>query len=519
MRAGRRRPSIALWSLWFAILAATTLLLLSFRARLDEAHIALVLLLVVLGGSSAAGQRLGLSLAATAFLLFNFFFLPPYNTLVITDPLDWLVLFAFLVTGGVAARLLERQRREADVASRRAEEIDRLATLGAETLNAPHAEDALDAIAEVIREAMATDRCEIFQRMDDGNLRLAGRARASGGGEERSSLLSYIVDRDEAAAERADGTLTVVGDALSLARVDDQPPPPLSDLRALGIPLRVRGGIVGALRLSARQPFTLSDDQRRVLGALAYYAALGTERVRLAATEVEAEALRRADRVKDALLAAVSHDLRTPLTAIKGIANEIWHGGDPQRAQTIEQEADRLNDLVSDLLELSQLNAGSLRVSVALNTVDDVVGAALERVEAAHGEGRIDVTIANEGAILVGQFDFAHTMRALTNLLENALKYSPVQSRVLIRAWRTASRVRIVVEDSGLGVAREDEERIFEPFQRGTRVPDSVRGTGLGLAIARQLVDAQAGSLHYEAREGGGSRFVIELPAGTLPPE
>ena len=168
---------------------------------------------------------------------------------------------------------------------------------------------------------------------------------------------------------------------------------PFADLRALGIPLRVRGRIVGALRLSAARPFTLSDDQRRVLGALAYYAALGTERVRLAESEAEADALRRADRLKDALLASVTHDLRTPLTAIKGIANEIWRGGDPDRAQAIEEEADRLNDLVSDLLELSQLNAGTMPVSLSLNTADEVLGAAIDRIEAAHGSGRIEARI------------------------------------------------------------------------------------------------------------------------------
>jgi two-component system sensor histidine kinase KdpD len=512
-----RRPLLQ-WAIWFALLAAATLFLLPLRARLDKVHVALAFLLVVLGGSSAAGQVLGLSLAATAFLAFNFFFLPPYNTLVIANPLDWLVLFAFLITGVVAAQLLERQRREAEVARQRAAEIDRLATLGAETLNAPRAEDALDAIAVVIKNAMTTDRCEIFLRTDGGDLRIAGEAPAGRRIEERSGLLAYTVDRAEAAAERADGTLTVVGDALAIVP-NGEPVASLADLRALGIPLRVRGRIVGALRLSARQPFTLSKDQRRVLGALAYYAALGTERVRLAEAEAEAESLRRADRLKDALLASVSHDLRTPLTAIKGIANEIWRGGDPARAETIEQEADRLGALVDDLLELSQLSAGSLRLSIALNTVDEVVGAALERIEAAHGVGRIEVTIANEGAILVGRFDFAHTMRALTNLLENALKYAPPSTTVVLRGWRVGGRVRIAVEDRGPGVSPVDEARIFEPFYRGVRVPDGIRGTGLGLSIARQVTEAQGGTLTYEPREGGGSRFVLDLPAGALPPE
>jgi two-component system sensor histidine kinase KdpD len=507
------------WMTWFGVLLVVGALMLAVRARLDKTHVALAFLLIVLGGSSAGGRALGIALASAAFIAFNVFFLPPYNTLAIADPLDWLVLLAFLVTGIVAAQLLERQRNEAEIARQRADEIDRLATLGAETLNAPRAEDALDAIASVIRQAMETDACEIFLRDEGKGLRLAGRAPLELRESPKSGLLSYTVEHAESAAERADGTLTLLGDALSVGRSDVPPRASLADFRALGIPLSVRDRIVGALRLSAAAPFSLSHDQRRVLAALSYYAALGAERVRLALAAEETESLRRADGLKDALLASVSHDLRTPLTAIKGIANEIWRGGDPSRAQTIEEEADRLNELVSDLLELSQINAGSLRVTPALNTADDVIGAALERVEAAHdvSGGRIEVHIANEGSILVGLFDFAHTMRALTNLLENALKYSPASATVTIRAWRTDERLRFTVDDAGPGVASGEEERIFEPFYRSVRIPDGVRGTGLGLSIARQLAEVQGGSLTYEPRQGGGSRFILELPAGTAP--
>ncbi len=513
-----RRPLVQ-WVIWFSVLALVGALMLMVRGRLDKAHVALAFLLIVLGGSSAGGRALGISLAGVAFFGFDWFFLPPYSTLVINNPLDWLVLIAFLVTGIVAAQLLESQRQEAEIARQRADEIDQLATLGAETLNAPRAVDALDAIANVIRQAMGTDRCEIFMRNAGASLRLAGRSPGIPRQEDHTGLLMYTVEHAEAAAERNDGTLTLIGDAFSATRAHFPMPLPLTDLRALGIPLNVRERIVGALRLSSPQSFSLSNDQRRVLSALSYYAALGAERVRLAEAEEEAESLRRADRLKDALLATVSHDLRTPLTAIKGIAHEVLHGGDRDRALIIEEEVDRLNHLVGDLLELSQLNAGSLRMTMALNTADDVVGAALERVEAAHGTGRVQVLIANDGSILVGQFDFAHTMRTLTNLLENALKYSPPGLPVMVRAWREGDRLRFAVEDMGAGVPQADEARIFEPFFRGSGIPDGVRGTGLGLSIARQLAEAQGGRLTYTPREGGGSRFLLELLAGAPPSE
>ena len=512
-----RRADAYRWLTWFTVLVVVAGVMLTMRTRLDKAHIALAFLLVVLWGSSLGGRALGIALAATAFLVFNWFFLQPFNTLVIADPLDWIVLVVFLFTGVTAAELLQRQRHHAELAEQRADEIDRIAVLGAESLNAPRAEDALDAIAAVIRRAMGTDSCSIFLRQDGATLRLAGRSPHHSGGEPESRLLSYTVTHAEAAVERADGTVTLIGDAIHVRTAEASERAPLSDLLTLGIPLSVRDTVVGALRIASGVPFSVSHEQRRVLDALSYYAALGVERVRLAEAEEQTESLRRADRLKDSLLASVSHDLRTPLTAIKGIANEVWRGGDPLRAHIIEQEADRLTALVDDLLQLSQLNAGSLRVNIALNTVDDVVGAALERVEAVHGTGRIRVDIASDGAILVGSFDFAYTLRALTNLLENALKYSPEAAPVLLRASRVGAHVVLVVEDEGAGIAPADAAQIFEPFYRGRAIADGTRGLGLGLAIGRQLAEAQGGTLTYEARAGGGSRFVLAVLAGTTP--
>ncbi|MEO8620309.1 MAG: DUF4118 domain-containing protein, partial [bacterium] len=263
------RPQLRQWMSWFGALLIVGTVMLPFRERLDKAHIALAFLLVVLGGSSAGGRALGLSLSVSAFFAFNWVFLPPYYTFVIADPLDWLVLFAFLVTGIVAAQLLEWRRREAELARARADEIDQLATLGAETLNAPRAEDALDAIAAVIRSAMGTDRCEIFMRETDGTLHMAGRSHATSQSESSSSLLTYTVQHAEAAAERSDGTLTLIGDAVNTARTGEHDVDPLADLLALGIPLNVRERVVGALRLSSIRPFGLTDDKRRVLSALA----------------------------------------------------------------------------------------------------------------------------------------------------------------------------------------------------------------------------------------------------------
>ena len=293
---------------------------------------------------------------------------------------------------------------------------------------------------------------------------------------------------------------------------------PVLPSRERRIDLRVRERTVGTLSLESARPFLLSSDQERILAALSYYAALGAERVRLSAAEREADQLRRADRVKDALLASVSHDLRTPLTTIKGIANEISRGGDITRAWVIEEEADRLTALVTDLLDLSQLAAGQMAVSASLNTADDVIGAALQRVEAAFPARRFEATLTEPWTELVGQFDFVHTMRILTNLLENAARYAPADGPVKIVAWRAGAALHFAVEDAGPAIAADDAARMFEPFVRGAAQGASTRGTGLGLSIARQLAEVQRGTLDYMRSGASGNRFVLTVPAApTLP--
>jgi two-component system sensor histidine kinase KdpD len=454
------------WIAWWLVLAAATAALLPLRARLDKAHVALVFLLVVLGASAAAGRLLGIALAGAAFVLFDVVFVRPYYTFRVADPFDWLVLVAFLVTGIVAAQLLERQRHEADVARQRAEEIDRLATLGAETLNAPRPVDALHAIAEVIRQAMRVDRCDI--ELGDG-----------GAGADHSG------DETLPARERR-------------------------------VALEIRGERVGTLVLASAHPFLLSRDQERVLGALSYYAALGVERMRLAGAQEEAESLRRADRLKDALIASVSHDLRTPLTTIKGIADEIARGGDHTRAYVIEDEVDHLSALVGDLLDLSQLAAGQMPVAPALNTADDAIGAALQRVEGAMRDREVKVTLGADWPMLVGRFDLAHTTRILANLLENAAKYAPTGTPIVVRASRDDRWLSFAVEDAGAGIAPAERDRAFAPFVRGARATTGTRGTGLGLAIAKQLAVVQGGELMFEPDADTQSRFVLRVPAAPV---
>lgn len=236
---------------------------------------------------------------------------------------------------------------------------------------------------------------------------------------------------------------------------------------------------------------------------------------RLAEEAKHVEALREADRLKDAMLASVSHDLRTPLTSIRATAAEIRAEGN-ESAAIIEEEAERLNRFVTDLLDLSRIRADALPTEAEINAADDLIGAALERVRALPGAELIDVGLPSDPSVPVGRFDFVQALRALGNLLENALRHSPAGTPVELEVFRTGDALVFEVRDRGPGVPREHRERLFEPFQTGPPRGGS-GGTGLGLAIARGAARAQGGDVEYRPREGGGSVFALRLPAAEVP--
>jgi two-component system sensor histidine kinase KdpD len=508
--------------------------MLPFRTSLDKAHVALVYLLLVLGASARSGRKLGLTLAVTAFFSLNFFFVPPHYTLMVSKPLDWLELAAFLLTSIVAAHLLARAQSEAAEARDRAAEVDWLSAIGAEALNAGRAEEALGTMAAVIRETLDVTRCEIYLRDgSDGSIKLMAESGASPqaaitvfpedtsqqdakSGEVRlptgARMVEWVAESGRAVVERTDGGTRTAADEPAHGNITDVD---LTNARTLLLPLRVHEHTVGVLRLAHEDALPLDAPRRRFLQALSYYAALGVERVSLVAGAENAEALRRADEMKNALLASVSHDLRTPLTTITALAHDIAKDGD-DRALTIQEEANRLNRLVADLLDMSRLAGGALSVATEIEAADDLVGAALQRVSGALNGHELKVTIDPENPLLLGRFDFVHSLRILVNLVENALKYSPASSTVELSVQRAGDSLEFIVADRGPGVSPEERERIFEPFYRPPTSPPDTGGSGLGLSIAHRLATAQGGSVRYEPREDGGSLFILRLPAADL---
>ncbi len=496
--------------LWFAILAATTAALIPFRADLDKAHITLVLLLVVLGAGAQGGRALGVAIGAASFLVFDWFFLPPLHTLVIANPFDWLVLIAFLATSIVAAQLLHREQESARIARARASEVDRLATLGAGALAAPRAEDALAAVASMIRESAGVESCSVYIETDSG-AKLAAISPSAANAPPHPPLVDWVAKEGAVAAETTEGT-SRLGRPADHAR--DIAQSESSELHAILMPLAVRNETVGVLLIEGGQIAHLDESQWRFLEALAFYAALGAERVRVAAEMEHVEALRQADELKDALLASVSHDLRTPLTTIKALAHELGALGD-ERSQIIEEQADRLNRLVADLLDLSRLNARAMPLHVELNAVDDLLSAAVQDTESRVAGRVVTVDLSSEGAMLVGRFDLALSIRVLVNLIENAIKYSSPGTPIVIAVRRDGPKLFVSVTDSGPGVPRGEENRIFTAFYRPPGERPDVGSAGLGLAIARRMAEWQDGAVTF-TRLPGGSTFTLELPAADM---
>ncbi|MDQ6872862.1 MAG: ATP-binding protein [Gemmatimonadota bacterium] len=237
----------------------------------------------------------------------------------------------------------------------------------------------------------------------------------------------------------------------------------------------------------------------------------------LSAEVRHAEALREANGMKDVLLASVSHDLRTPLTTIRALAQDIQTDGSRARthAGVIVEQADRLGKMVADVLDLSRLRAGAFTMNPEINTAEDLLGAAMRQFSGVPDASRIETVIDYTKPALLGTFDFVQSLRVLTNLIENALRHSPRSFPVTITVAQTGPSLTFQIEDKGPGVPPSEQQQIFEPFYRPNAASADAGAAGLGLSIARRLAESQGGSVSYADRTGGGSVFTFELPAAA----
>lgn len=291
------------------------------------------------------------------------------------------------------------------------------------------------------------------------------------------------------------------------------------------IPLRLAHGVVGVL--IARHPVgqgRLTPAQRRLMEAFAAQAAVVVERIRLAEEARQAQLLMEAEKLHDALLHSISHSLRTPLASIIGSLSAISEPGQghiepairQDLMQTAREEADRLNELVGNLLDMTRLEAGHLRLLMDWYDMEDVLGAALGQARKSLKGRPVNTRI--EPNLPLVPLDQALIVQVLENLLGNAAKYSAPGSPIDITVGRTENDVAVSVADQGVSIPPEDLERVFEKFYRVQR-PDGPAGTGLGLSICKGIVEAHHGRIRAEARAGGGTIITFTLPIDAGQPE
>ena len=446
------------------LLPVVTLVGASLRGHLSFAADMPVYLLVVVLTSIVGGFYPALLSAVAASLLLNYFFVPPLHTFTIDEASNIVALAIFLLIAALVSQVVDLAARRSRQAARASAEAETLSTFAGSLLRG---EQALEALLDRVRETFGVDAASLLQRTDADWLLLA----STGSG----------------APSRPDdaGATAAIGDDLVLA-------------------------------LSGPLP---AEDQR-VLTAFAAHAAVAYRQLELTEMARAIEPLAESERQRTALLNAVSHDLRTPIAAAKAAISSLrapevmWTEADQRELlATAEQAMDRLTDLVTNLLDLSRLQAGVLPVLNAPVGIDDVVARALDHVGADH---RVEVDVPSDLPEVVA--DAGLLERVLANVVQNALRYAPVGSPVRIAGSSYGEVVEVRVIDRGPGIPTGVLDAVFQPFQRGNDAPSNGAGVGLGLAIARGLTEAMGGTVRAEETPGGGATVVIALNAATSQP-
>ncbi len=439
--------------------AAATAAIYPLKHLAPTVSLSVVYLPAVLLVSAYWGLVLGLATSLLSAAAFNFFHLPPTGRFTISDSRNWVALGAFVIVAVVVSTVAELARTRALEAERRRAQADLAAALARDLLAESKTTDGLAAAARHVADALAIPSASIVLG-------------AAGGDERRRAIALSDADRNQIAT------------------------------------LIVPAGLTGE---------TAERLQTQVVPALEAIVAIALRRDAVQAAAVETEALRRSDDVKTALLRAVSHDLRTPLTAIVAAghalsAPSLTTDEQTELSQAVVAEGERLSALVENLLDLSQLQAGRAEPRRDWVSLEDVVFAASESVRAAGGEIRVTI----EPQLPEVRADAAQLERAFANLLENAERYSRGHP-VSVSARSTETRVLVRIVDQGPGIDPAERERIFEPFYRGARGRDHWVGSGLGLAIARGFVEANGGTISVESLPGQGTTFAVSLPLEAPP--
>jgi two-component system sensor histidine kinase KdpD len=472
MNIAPMRSSSFLSRLWkyllaFLLIAVITVIFFALRDVLETTVIAL-LFLIPLGLITAYwGLGPGVTSALLTFLIFNYFFIPPYHALTVHRPADVVILIVFLIVAIVISQLVGRAQ----------------AGLAAATA----------------REREATQLYELstaFTVLPDDH-----------------AIAQILAKQVYAVAEGEYVELDVTGPhpfAYPLPEVKPPSRPP-----DLIVPIEAVRGVLGEIRLWRAAP-AISSSEKRLFQTFASQGALALERAWLAQAESRTKVLEESDRLKSALLSSVSHELRTPLSTIKAAASSLrgkevnWDS--PARMElvaAIDDEADHLNMLVGNLLDMSRIESGALQPKREWNILAEIVGDVLGRMRRLAEEHTLNVDVPQDLPLI--PVDYVQMEQVFTNLISNSLKYAPANTVVWIQARVEGDVMHVQVSNQGPQIPSEHLERIFDKFYRITAA-DKVTGTGLGLSICKGIIEAHGGHIWAEnLPDGLAFNFIIPL--------
>jgi len=447
--------------------------------HVNSTTVALTLLLAILAVATVWGMAVAIVMSVVAMLVWNYYFLPPTGTLTITDPQNWVALFTFLAVAMISSHLSTRARQQAEQALARRRDIEKLYAFSQGLLESRNVMELVNKIPTQIVNAFEVGAAALF---------LADKQKVYRSGPLVPQLdteqLKSILARDE----------PVIDDENNLCF----------------LPVRMGVHPVGSLGISG--PVL----PRQTLEAIATLIAVAMEHARAVEQIGQTEAQREAEKLRTALLDAVTHALRTPLTSIKASVTNLISNpslADTQRKELltiINEESDRLNRLVGEAAEMARLDAGEVELNVEPLPIDEVIKASLDRCKGPLDGREVRVNIAPNLPRV--RMDIARAQEVLVHLIENANQYSPKDQPITITAEQAGDFITTSVADRGAGIDEQERPLIFEKFYRGKDQRYSVEGTGMGLPIAKAIVEAHGGTLSLTSQVGRGSVFAFTLP-------
>ncbi len=483
-----------------AAVASLTAVLYGFNIDPHSANVSMLYLLVVALSALMLGRTPAIWASILSFLLFDWFFVKPQHTFLVAEPGEWVALCVFLLTATIIGQLMASLQARASEAQQHQRET---AALAEASWAVASQLDTRSALLEVLKQVSMVVNLQVAAIL------------AKDSNDKPPSLVARHPQTTEGQITEGQ-ILDQLNYSLSVVRTTT--PPAENDSEVIILPITMPGVDFGYVFLKLGAKTNLTDQQRQVVESLVSHSAVILHRDRWVKKEAEATALAHADRLKTALLSMVSHDFRSPLTSIKASVSTLLQDGTPLAPDTmrglyqgIEQEADRLNRMVGNILDLSRIEAKAWRLRREQTPVGEVIGMALDAFDEQNNK-RITVTLDSQLPEIYA--DSTQIVQVLKNLVENALKYSSESATIEICTKLVDGAAVIEVLDRGTGLP-EDSADIFKPFWRAPHLHESsTPGVGIGLAVCRGLVEAHGGMIEACPRDGGGSIFRI-----TLPPE